>query len=85
MAQTYDNWLWYRRMGHINFENLININKKYVVRDFPKIIKPSNVVCKHCQHGKKTRISFKTKEYSTSKPLELVHIDLCGTKRTKIL
>ena len=30
-------------------------------------------------------MSFKTKGYSTSKPLELVHIDLCGPTRTKTI
>jgi transposase InsO family protein len=31
------------------------------------------------------RVSFKTKEYSTSNPLELVHTDLCGPTRTQTL
>ena len=53
------------------------------MKDIPKIIKPSNSVCKHSQHGKQTKVRFKTKEYSTSKPLELVHINLCGPTRTK--
>jgi hypothetical protein len=83
MSQIDESWLWHRRMGHIGFDNLIKVNKKEVVRDMPKIIKPSNSVCRHCQHGKKTRVRFKTKEYSTSKPLELVHTDLCGPTRTK--
>jgi transposase InsO family protein len=34
---------------------------------------------------KLSRMSFKTKEYTTSKPLELVHTDLYGPKRKKIL
>jgi transposase InsO family protein len=55
-----------------------------VVRNFPNIINPSNLMCRHCQLGNKTRIRFKTKEYSTSKPLELVHTDLCGPTRNMI-
>ena len=51
----------------------------------PKITKPSNPICRHCQLGKQTRIRFRTKEYLTSKPLELVHTDLCGPTRTKSL
>ena len=48
------------------------------------IRKPSNTICKSCQLGKQTRISFKTKEIlSTSQPLQLVHMDLCGPSRTK--
>ena len=72
-------------MGHISFENLIKSNKKDAVRDLPKIIKPSKPICKHCQIGKKTRVRFKTKENSTTKPLELIHMDLCGPTRTKII
>jgi hypothetical protein len=48
-----------------------------------KIIKPSNFVYRHYQHGKYTRVRFKTKENSTSKPLELVHTNLFGPTRTK--
>ena len=50
-----------------------------------KYHKPSNPMCRHCQLGKQTRIRFKTKEYSMSKPLELVHTKLCRPTRTKNL
>ena len=33
-------WLWHRRMGHLNFENIIKLSKKGFVRDLPKIVKP---------------------------------------------
>ena len=48
-------WLWHRRLGHLNFDNFVKIRKKEAVRDLPKIVKPLNSVCKHCQHGKQTR------------------------------
>jgi hypothetical protein len=80
-----ESWLWQRRLGHINFDNLVKVNNLGAIRNLPKITKPSNPMCRHCQLGKKTRIRFKTKEYSTSKPLELVHTDLCGPTRTKSL
>ena len=48
-----------------------------------EIIKPTNVICKHCQHGKQVKVEFKINEYSTTKPLEIVHTDLCGPMRTK--
>jgi transposase InsO family protein len=35
-------------------------------------------LCKHCQQGRKTKTRFKSKEYSTTKPLEIVHTDLVG-------
>ena len=70
-------------MGHMNFDNIMKVSKKKALRYIPKIIKPSDPTWKQCQHGKQTKLSFKEKEYSTSKPLELVHTDLCGSTRTK--
>jgi hypothetical protein len=85
MNITDEIFLWHRRLGHINFENLVKFSNLGAARNLPKIIKPSNTMCRHCQLGNKTRIRFKAKEFSTSKPLELVHTDLCGPTRTKSL
>ena len=82
MSQIDESLLWHRRTGHLNFDNLVKISQKEVVRNIPKIIKPQNHVCRHCLHGKQTRTSFKVKEHTTSQPLELIHIDLCGPTRT---
>jgi hypothetical protein len=84
-SQEDESWLWHRRLGHLRFEKLIKDNKKEAKRDLPKVIKPSNSICKHCQKGKQTIASFKTKKNSTTKPLELIHTDLCGPTRTKII
>jgi hypothetical protein len=46
-------------------------------------MKPTNTLCKHCQQGKQTNTRFKSKEYSTTKPLEIVHTDLVGPTTTK--
>ena len=27
MSQTYESWLWHKQLGHLNFDNLIKINK----------------------------------------------------------
>ena len=32
--------LWHRRMGNLNFENIMKVSKKGDIRDFPKIVKP---------------------------------------------
>ena len=47
-------WIWHKRMGHIHFENIVNINKKKNIREIPEM-------AKHCQHGKQTKVEFKTK------------------------
>ena len=72
-------------MGHLNFENLVKVSENHVVKGMPKIIKPSNLVCKHFQHEKQTKVNFRIKEYSTSRPLEIIHTDLCGPTRSKRL
>ena len=53
--------------------------------DIPNLFKPNQGVCGQCQHGKKTRTNHNTKEFSTSKPLEIIHADLCGPTRTPTL
>lgn len=69
---------------HLHFDYISRLHKKRAVRDFPKITKPQNPICKSCQLEKQTQIPLKTKDQlSTSKPLQLVHMDLCGPSRTK--
>jgi hypothetical protein len=66
-------WIWHKIMGHINFNNLIKVNKKEAIREIPHITKPTNTLWKHCQQGNQTKTKFKSKEYSTTTPL---HTDL---------
>ena len=84
MIEIDESFLWYRRMGNLNFDNLVKISQKGAIRNLPNIIKPPNHVCRHCLHGKHMRTSFKIKEHTTSQPLEIIHTDLCGPTRTKI-
>ena len=80
-----ESWLWHRRLGHLGFDKLAKISTKEAVRDLPKIIVPLNSMCRHCQHGKQTRASFKIKEHMTSHPLEIIYTDLYGPTRTTSL
>ena len=70
-------------MGHINFDKLVKVIKKEAVREISQITKLAKTLCKHCQQGKQTKNKFKSKEYSTIRPLEIVHTDLVGPNRTK--
>jgi len=77
-----ESWMWHRRPGHLHFDHLIKLKNRAAVRDFPEISKPRDEVCKPCQMGKLTRTQFKSKSVpSTNKPLQLVHLDLCGPSR----
>jgi hypothetical protein len=83
LAKEYKVWLWNIRMGHINFDNLIKVRKNKEVREMHQIMKPTDTLCKHCHRGKKTKTKIKSKEYSTTGPLEIVHMNLVGPTRTK--
>jgi hypothetical protein len=77
-----ESWLWHRRLGHLNFDHIIKLRNNGAVKDLLKISKPYESVFKSCQIGKLTRTQFKSKNFpSTKKPLQLVHMDLCGPSR----
>jgi transposase InsO family protein len=75
-------WLWHRRLGHLNFDHLIKLKTLEAIKDLLENIKAQDSMCKPCQVGKLTRTQFKSKRFtSTEKPLQLVHMDLCGPSR----
>ena len=81
-----DSWLWHRRLAHVNFDLLNKVVSKDLVVGLPKIRFSKDHLCDACQMGKQTRVSFKSKNViSTSRPLELLHMDLFGPSRTKSL
>ena len=48
VAKFDDVWLWYKRLCHVNLDNLISINNMKRVRGLPKLKKLDNVICKQC-------------------------------------
>jgi hypothetical protein len=83
LGKEYESWLWNKRMGHIHFDNLVKVSKNEAVRKIPQIIKPTITLCNHFQQGKRKKTRFKSKEYSTTRPLEIVHTNLVGTTTKK--
>ena len=72
-----DNWLWHMRLGHFNFESIKFLANKKWVTGLP-VIKAPDQLCEACVVGKKHRDPFpKGRAWRASKPLELVHSDLC--------
>ena len=62
------------------------ISKIDLVKGLPKIGFLKDRVCDACQFGKQVKTSFKDKNHiSTSKPLQLVHVNLFGLSRYAIL
>ncbi|XP_070040269.1 uncharacterized protein [Nicotiana tomentosiformis] len=76
--------LWHRRLGHASFTLLNKLVRKDLVRGLPKSSFKNHKVCDACVKGKQVRSSFKPKrEVSTSKSLDLLHMDLCGPVRVE--
>ena len=72
-------WVWHRRLEHANWRLISKLSKLQLARGLPKIDYHSDALCGACQKGKIVKSSFKTKDIlSTSRPLELLHIDLFG-------
>ncbi|KAK8936006.1 hypothetical protein KSP39_PZI013951 [Platanthera zijinensis] len=75
--------LWHRRLGHSGSKLIIKLSRKKLVRGILSLSGSFNVMCGPCQKGKFVKNSFKSKtEISTSRPLELLHMDLFGPLST---
>jgi len=79
-------WLWHKRIAHIHMHHLNKLISNDLVVGLPKLKFEKDHICEACQKGKQTKHSFKLKNMvSTSKPLELLHMDLFGPSRTMSL
>jgi len=68
-------------MHHLN-----RLAFKELVFGLPKLKFERDRLCEACQKGKQTKSSFKQiNVVSTSRPLELLHMDLFGPSRTMSL
>ncbi|RDX88567.1 hypothetical protein CR513_29823, partial [Mucuna pruriens] len=69
-----DPWTWHKKLGHASF----------LMRSLPSLVYKVDMLCDACQKGKQIKRSFESKNVvSTSRPLELLHIDFFGS--TKIV
>jgi len=70
-------------VAHIHMNHLNKLISKELVKGVPKIKFMKDGLCDACQKGKQSRVSFKSKNMiSTSRPLELLHLELFGPSRT---
>ena len=66
-------------MGHASYKHLSIVSKHESVLGILKLSKVNNVVCGPCQLGKQTKAKhLGTQTSATSRPLELLHLDLMG-------
>ncbi|GJZ61802.1 retrovirus-related pol polyprotein from transposon TNT 1-94 [Tanacetum coccineum] len=70
--------LWHRRLGHANMRLIQSLTSKELVRNLPKL-KFDQHFCDACKIGKQAHASHKAKNIvSTTRTLELLHMDLFG-------
>ena len=86
LSRDDESWLWHRRLAHIHMYHLNRIASKDLVIGLPKLKFERSKLCEACQKGKQTKSYFKPiNVVSTTRPLELLHMDLFGLSRTKSL
>ena len=78
-----EQWIWHIRLGHVIMRRIYQINKLNLFRGLPNLKFNSDALCEVYQKDKFAKPAFKSKNVvSTSKPLELLHVDLFGPVKT---
>ncbi|XP_024195878.1 uncharacterized protein LOC112199045 [Rosa chinensis] len=76
--------LWHRRMGHVNYQDLLKLSSKQCVRGLPNLNGKTDKICGDCKIGKQTKAPHKVvNSATTSKILELLHMDLMGSAQSE--
>jgi hypothetical protein len=79
-------WLWHRRLAHVGIYTLNKLLKKELVRGLKDVKFEKDKPYSACQAGKQVANTHPTKAYmSTSRVLELLHMDLFGPTTYKSL
>ena len=74
-----ESWLWHKRLSHVNLQLISNLSKNDIVLGLPKINFEKDHLCDACQKGKQVKsLLIPLNIVSTSKSLQLRHIDLFG-------
>ena len=77
-------WLWHRRIAHIGMNQLKKVVKKGMVTGVKDITFEKDKPCSACLAGKQIASHHQWKTcVSTSKPLQLLHMDLFGPSTYK--
>ncbi|GJW48668.1 retrovirus-related pol polyprotein from transposon TNT 1-94 [Tanacetum coccineum] len=80
-AKAFDNlnWLWLKRLAHLNFKRINKLAKQNLVIGLPLLVYSKDKPCSSCEKGKHHRANFKTKQvFSIKKYLHFLHMDLFG-------
>ncbi|GKE08158.1 retrovirus-related pol polyprotein from transposon TNT 1-94, partial [Tanacetum coccineum] len=73
------NWLWYKRLTHLNFKTINKLAKQNLVIGLSSLVYSNDKPCSSCEKGKHHRAILKTKQTSSIKKcLHLLYMDLFG-------
>ncbi|GFU72341.1 retrovirus-related Pol polyprotein from transposon TNT 1-94 [Trichonephila clavipes] len=76
--------IWHQRFCHVNNDYLVKTSKNDSVKGLPRLTDNGKTHCIPCKLAKSKRVSFKKMGAVRSKrPLELLHMDLCGPMPTE--
>ena len=79
-------WLWQRRLAHVGMSSLKKLMKNDLVRGLKDVKFEKDKLCSVCQAGKQVANTHATKAFmSTTRVLELLHMDLFGSTTYKSL
>src|SRR5438128_10979697 len=79
MAKSSMGWLWHRRLAHVGMRNLAKLQKGEHILGLTNVVFEKDKVCGACQAGKQHGVPHLPKNIvSTTRPLELLHMDLFG-------
>lgn len=72
--------LWHKRFAHLGLKNLTLLSQNQMVNGMDDLTKCKNYdhVCEPCILGKMTRLPYNRPRRRATRPLELVHTDVCG-------
>ncbi|GFT43256.1 retrovirus-related Pol polyprotein from transposon TNT 1-94 [Trichonephila clavipes] len=76
--------IWHQRFCHVNNDYLVKTSKNDSVKVLPRLTDNGKTHCIPCKLAKSKRVSFKkTGAVRSKRPLELLHMDLCGPMPTE--
>lgn len=75
--------LWHERFGHLGYDNLVQLTKMVTgihttADEFKAAMGEGDGLCEPCVLGKQHRNPFTASASKTTRPLALVHTDVCG-------
>ena len=74
--------LWHRRLGHLGYANLVNLQRHRMVQGISvteaEFRATPSAVCEPCVLAKQVRKPFPSSTRKSTRVLELLHMDVCG-------